>query len=204
MPDYALATIQYGTPDKTVTLLELARKVANICDTDQDDVLTMYLQIAGEASERYIDNTILQKEVTEQIAKTRYPVALRYGPYQGSLVVTIDGTDVTSYFEAYKDDGLAWVMKPTSSAYRSTDFEQMTVTYEAGHNPLPPELGLAIARAAVNYMQSDGATTGALKRESVVGVGTWEYATGEDAAGAVGMLPASTVSVLQPYRRYSA
>lgn len=204
MADFASATVEWGSVPDSITLLDLTRQLAGLCDTDRDRELAMYLQMAGEAAENYVSNVLALKSVTERIARSRAPVALRYTPYVDGLTVTVDGVDVSADYEAYQDDGLAWAVRGASEVYRSGSFSQMVITYNAGYDPLPADLGYAIAQAALAYLNSNSASSGAVKKESIVGVGSIEYATADDLVGGVGMLPAATVAVLDRYRRYFA
>ncbi len=81
-------------------------------------------------------------------------------------------------------------------------FDQVEIRYTAGYNPVPADMGYAIVQAGVSY--DTGGSGGAVRVERVTGVGSIEYATGEEQYVRVGQLPASAVAVLDRYRRYYA
>jgi len=80
MADFAAATVAWQ--GNTITLLELTKTLNNLesRDTSQDEMLSLWLQMAGEAAESYIDNKIVLQEVTEEFRHQRWPIALRYWP----------------------------------------------------------------------------------------------------------------------------
>ena len=200
MTDFASLPVDVpGNP----TLLDMTKQLLGIepADTSRDQELSQFLEMAGQAAERYIDNIIEQREVTEQIARRKEPVALRYWPVTGPLSVTVDGADLSGEFSTYRDDGLGWAVRSTCNLWRNCCFEQMNLTYTAGYNPLPADLAYALAQSGASY--ETGGTGGAVKRETVVGVGSIEYVAGDEggAAQRVGQLPASAVAVLDTYRR---
>ena len=195
------ATIDAG--GVTTTLLELTKQLLGIeaIDTTRDTELSVFLDMAGAAAEQYIDNILDQRTVTEQFKNTHTPVALRYWPGGDVTSVLIDGVEsVADYSELYQD-GLEWVLKDFNSS--GLCWTQMEIVYTAGYDPLPSEVGYAIVRGAISY-DADAVGSGPLKRESIVGVGSLEYDTALASATNVGMLPASSVAALQPYRRYHA
>jgi len=202
MTDFAnLVVAVPGDP----TLLELYKAQLDVDsnDTSQDLVLSQYLEMAGAAAESYIDNVIEQRSVTENFSHTRTPVAMRYWPYVDNLVVTIAGEVVTDEFTVYLDEGLGWAVKGTGSS-KSSDFEQMVLTYDAGYNPLPADLAFALIQSGGVYSQ--GSSGGPVSKESIVGVGSVTYDTSDSSGSSVrvGMLPASAVAVLDTYRRMYA
>ena len=199
--DYAAAEVIWS--GGTTTLLGLTKILSGIAenDTSQDEVLALYLDMAGTACEQYIDNKIVAQDVTELFAKSRSPVDLRYWPVGDLTNVTIDGVDVTADFEAYTSDGIQWQAKESSGSSCSTGFEQMSITYSAGFDPVPSDLGFVLARTSMAYSNQAGGV-GAVKKESVVGVGSIEYQTDEDSEGSSGFISSASVSVLEQYRRY--
>lgn len=197
--DYAAATITWGVGG-TITLLELFKKKLDICNNWQDEFLSLYLQMAGEASEAYCDNVLAEQEVTESHPGTFSPVSLRYYPVSTLDSVTVDGDDKTTDYETFKSEGIDYVTVNRTSANYPDGFKQFNITYTAGYEPIPADLGAAIVRAAVSYESGIGAT-GEVKKESVVGVGSIEYSTSADDGQSVGMLSASVTGVLDKYRR---
>lgn len=198
--DFSVSTIEWGA--NTITLLELMKQILGITDSAQDVELSMYLQMAGEACEKYIDNKIAEQTVEESFSKSFDPVALRYWPVVSLDSLTVDGTDVLAGWEAFKSDGIEWAVKEKCSSSSSSCFEQMVVGYTAGYEPIPTELGYAVTVAGIAYQSERGAVSGAVKKEHVVGVGSVEYDVGDDVATGVGLLPAGIIPVLDTYRRY--
>ena len=200
MANYADAVIEWS--DNTSTLLDLVKQILDICDNDtsRDDELSLFIQMAGQACEKYIDNKLVSQEVTEKFSHSRTPIALRYWP-AGSLVSVIkDGDDVTADWEVFTDDGIQWAVRDRSGSSVSCSFDQLDILYNCGYDPLPADLAYAIARTSLGYEQNGA--TGEVKRESIVGVGSIDYATSADDVGAEGMLSASTVDTLNLYRHW--
>lgn len=197
MTDYAAATIVWG--GESLTLLELMKQLMGVTDNTQDTELSMYLQMAGEAAEKYIDNKIVLQEVVENFIRTVSPIALRYYPVGGLTSVVNDGTDETDSWSVYAEDGIYWI---TKGDFSGTPFKQLTVTYNAGFDPIPAETGYAIATIAINYEQSGGSASGQVKKEVINGVGSVEYVTSADADGNVGLISPATIGVLDKYRRF--
>jgi len=199
MSDFAAATIAWG--GNTITLLDLLKQELGITDNTQDDQLSMYLQMAGEACERYIDNKIDSDQVIENYSHNKTPVALRYYPAAAPVTVEVEGEDVSDDWGLYTDNGIVWITTTACGAERNSCFEQLKITYQAGYDPLPSDLGYAVVRAAAAYETQGGGTSGQVKKESVVGVGSIEYATDADAPGSAGMLSATVIGTLDLYRR---
>lgn len=209
--DFATAAIEWGSAPDTITLLDLMKDTLGITDNAQDTKLSMYLNLSGNAAEKYIDNIIDQRSATEQLSRTLSPVALRYWPVSDLTLVEVDGEDKTTEYRQLFDDGIGWITKSsTTEGATSVVFShvpgQMNITYTAGYAPLPTELGYAIMQGAISYRnadQSDG-IAGPVKKESIVGVGSFEYETSTFTEKAFGLLPGSVTAVLEPYRRIGA
>ena len=202
MADYSTATVAWS--GNTLTLLELLKQQLDMCitDTSRDDELSLWLQMAGEACEAYCDNALAAGDVTERHAVTFSPVSLRYWPVfsTDTATITIDGEDVTADYEFFYGPGVDYVTVSRTSRTCPDQFKQMDITYEAGYEPLPTDLGYAIVATARNY-DSGVVGTGEVKKESVVGVGSIEYATSADDTGSFGSLSSVTVTTLDKYRR---
>jgi hypothetical protein len=203
MTDFANDVIEWGSPPTQLTLLALTKQLMGIVDTARDAELSMYLDMAGNAAERYIDNIIEQREVTERIAKKYVPVALRYWPVGLVSSVMVDGVEAVGDFTQGYDDGIGWVIEGVSNYMISHSFKQMDITYLAGYNPLPSDLGFAIVRGAILYSEN-AAVGGPVKKQVIEGVGSIEYDTSSNESTATGMLPASSTAVLDQYRRIYA
>jgi len=198
--NYAEATMEWGT--NSMTLLEFMKMQTGVCDGDdsQDMSLSLFLQIAGEAAENYCDNTLALCDTTEQHPIKFSPIALRYYPVVTLNAVTIDGDDVTTDYELFESEGVDYVTSSRTGATRENAFKQMNIAYSAGYEPLPTDLGSAIVIAATSYESGTGAT-GEVKKESVVGVGSIEYAVSADDANSDGFLSSNVTGVLDKYKR---
>ena len=197
--NYAESTISYGAA-QSITLLELVKPKLNIVDNSQDDELTLYLQIAGEACEAYCDNVLAEQAATEQHPYKSSPIALRYYPFVTLNAVTVDGNDVTTDYETFESEGVDYVTSSRTGRTCPSGFTQMNIAYTAGYEPLPADLGAAVAAAAISYQTGTGAS-GEVKKESVVGVGSIEYNTSTDDNGSDGFLSAAVTGTLDRYRR---
>jgi hypothetical protein len=202
MVDYPNATIPYG--GSTITLLDFVKNNLCINDSSQDDDLSLYIQIAGEAAERYTDNVLGQDTVTEYIAAAYSPVALRYWPFVSLTSVVedktgitddTDETDVTEDWQVFVTDGVAYAK---ADGRCGTSWNQLKITYVAGYDPLPVDLANVIAMAGISFGQN---VTGAVKKESVVGVGSIEYVTDDISYGA---FTSASLMVLDKYKRWHA
>ena len=201
MVNYSEATISYGDSLST-SLLDLVKQRLDISpvDTSRDDELILYLQIAGEACEAYCDNVLAEQPTTEQHPVKSSPIALRYYPFVTLNAVTVDGDDVTADYETFESEGVDYITSSRSGCTSPSGFKQMNIAYTAGYEPLPADLGAAITITAVNYLTGKGAS-GEVKKESVVGVGSIEYATSGDDSGADGILSSTVTGVLDKYKR---
>lgn len=202
--DFSIATIEWGA--NTITLLDLMKDILGITDNTQDIELSMYLQIAGEACEKYIDNKIASQTYVETFSHARSQVALRYYPVVSITSVVIDGDEdnaITDYTQ-FKDSGIDWLVGNNSLCTLTVSqcFRSLEIGYRAGYEPIPAELGYAVVVAGIAYQSERGAVSGAVKKEHVVGVGSVEYDVGDDVATGVGLLPAGIIPVLDTYRRY--
>jgi hypothetical protein len=195
--NYAEATIEWGA--NSITLLELMKQELGITDNAQDVQLSMYLQMAGDASESYCDNVLASFDTSEQHAISFDPIALRYYPVTALNAVTIDGDDLTANYDLYESEGVDYITA-SPSGIRS-GFSQVNIAYTAGYDPLPTDLGFAVVQAGVSYQI--GSSAGTVKKESVVGVGSVEYSVDDTSGSAsrVGQLLSAAVAVLENYRR---
>ncbi|WP_116364417.1 phage head-tail connector protein [Parahaliea mediterranea] len=202
MADFSSATVEYGPGPTSTTLLEMLKSQLDVTDDSRDDELALYLQLAGEAAERYIDNVIVLQPVNETFNRYRSAITLRYYPYIDGLTVMVDGQDMTSEFEVILKDGLDTAVKDRCGVRRDCCYKQVILTYNAGREPLPADLGFAIVQGAMGY-ELGGDQGGPASRESIVGVGSIEYAGASDgAAVGMGMFPGSAMAVLSAYKRW--
>lgn len=199
MADYATAKIVFGGTEKT--LLDLVKELSGIppLDTARDAEFSMYLQMAGESAQRYTNNALAKRQVVEQLSHSGSPVLLNYFPFVDGLLVMVDGQDVTADYELFHQNGMARIASSRCEAVSSCCFDQMVITYNAGFDPLPADLGYAIARTAMAYEQQ-ASGGGQLKKESIVGVGSWEFSTADEQPAGFGMFSAASLSILDQYR----
>jgi hypothetical protein len=203
MTDFANDVIEWGSPPQQMTLLELTKQLLAVLDTSRDAELSMYLDIAGNAAEHYIDNIIEQREITERIAKKYVPVALRYYPVTTVTSVLVDGVESVASFSQGQDDGLEWVIEGVDNYSKSAEFMQMDIVYTAGFDPIPSDVAFAIVRAAILY-SANAAVGGPIKKQVIEGVGSIEYDTSSQESSSFGLLPATSTAVLDRFRRMHA
>ena len=203
MSNFAGAVIEYGNPPVQVTLLSLMKKQLGIEDyeTCRDDELSMYLDMAGAACERYIDNIINERDVKESFKTDQHPIALRYNPVTALVGISVDGEDVLEDYELFHEEGLHWSVKNRCGWHEGSCFEQMILTYTAGYNPLPADLAFAVVTASRGYESGTGGSIGGIKKEVISGVGSIEYNTDDSTGGSVGLLAPSVTGVLDTYMR---
>ncbi len=195
--DFAAATTEWG--GNTITLLELMKQLMGVTDNTQDTELAMYLQMAGEAAESYIDNKIVSQSVSENFIRNISPIPLRFYPASLITGVVLDGVDQTDDWKLYASEGIYWA---TNGDICSDPFEQLTISYNAGFEPVPADLAYALSSIAIRYEESGGAGGTQVKKEVVQGVGSVEYVTSNDVDGNVGLLSPATIGTLTRYRRW--
>ena len=127
---------------------------------------------------------------------------MRYWITGDISAVTVDGVDQTADWKTYKTDGVTWASPSATSLSKTNYFNQLDITYSAGFEPVPSDVGYAIASVAIAYQQAGGSSVGSVKKESIVGVGSVEYVTGTDVDGNVGLISPSIIGVLDKYKRY--
>ena len=196
--DFAAATTEWG--GNTITLLALMKQLMGIADDTQDTELAMYLQMAGEAAENYIDNKIVRQEVSENFISNRSPIPLRYYPASLITEVLLDDEDQTLDWKLYASEGIYWA---TNGEICDSPFEQLAIKYNAGFDPVPADAAYAITSIAIRYEESGGAGGSQIKKEVVQGVGSVEYVTSNDVDGNVGLLSPATIGTLTRYRRWN-
>lgn len=188
--------------DNFAELLALLKSLLKIedVDTSQDAALTVFLNGAITACDKYLDRIKISKaEVTETWLRERFPRVLRYSPVGDLTAVTLDGEDVLSSWKLMHKTDFAELHHVDDSTY-CLDDEELVVTYEAGFSTCPYDLMLAICWCAAKiYEQTDGddgALGAVVVKESVTGVGSVEF----DTSMSIGLIPAETRQVLDLYR----
>jgi hypothetical protein len=199
MVDYAGATVVWS--GGTTTLLERTKKALNITDSSQDEDISLYLDLAGTSCEAYMDNKIVSQPVVESYAFSQTPIPLRFYPASDLTSVIIDGLETVDDWELFTTDGITYALSDRYSTIRSGHFNQLTISYTAGYDPVPSDLGYVLVLTAISYKdQTSG--TGTIKKEVINNVGSVEYAIADQLTGAVGLISAPSVSVLNRYRRW--
>lgn len=197
--DYAGANIEWV--DGTITVLELVKTKLGITGTDLDSELAMYISMAGSACEKYLDNKLVLQEVTETYAVRRRTTSLRFWPVVSLDSVLFNDDDITDRYELRMSDGVAWAINDFGYVSEQPTYGQLVISYTAGYDPLPGSIGYALAETAMSYYSAAGGI-GSIKKEVVQGVGSVEYVTNQESAGAVGMIPGNAVQTLEMYRRW--
>lgn len=203
--DFSSATVEWGIGPSTITLLELMKQTLGITDDSQDALLSMYLEMSGSFAEKYIDDIVVQRQVTERFVNSCFPKALRYSVVASVDEITVDGIDKLSESFVFFEDAIGWVVRPGDYT-RDGSFKQVDIAYTAGYDPLPTDLGFAIVQGAIAYRTSAnaGGISGVIKKESVVGVGSVEYDIASSSENTLGAIPSSVARVLDLYARIGA
>lgn len=200
MVNWSEVNVSVGGQD--ITLLALVKRLDGSCDpfdTTKDDEYSLYLQMAGEAAEIYTQNTLAKRSVTETKPFSTEEAYLTYWPYDDGLTVTIDGEDKTADYTVFRRDKLAYAVSETCHPTEDTCYRQMELTYTAGYDPLPTELGYVIARSALAYGAQTGAA-GQIKKQVIDGVGSVEYAIDTDQPATFGVFSSASLTVLDMYK----
>ena len=195
--DYANAVVTVGVD--SYTLRDLMKTRLCIAGNDYDAELALHLQTAGEAAESYTSNAVAKQQVINLATDWGRLVRLPYWPVNALNEVTIDGEDVTADWVLRLTYGVAYAEHVTGSTVVTGD--QLSITYSAGYDPLPADLANALVSAAINYREGGAAGGGVIRRESVVGVGSVEYANETETYGA---FTAAGISTLDRYRYWAA
>jgi len=197
--DYGAAIIEWALG--TTTLLERTKQIMGITGTAEDAQVSLWLDLAGRDAERYCDNKLVAQEVTERYAFSKSPISLRYYPADTISSVLIDGVEYKDGWELFENDGLVYATSDRYGYSASDYFNQLTITYTAGYDPLPSDIAAVLAITALAYKEQTS-SKGTVKKEVINGVGSIEYAIPETFSGSSGMLSATSTDVLDRYRRH--
>ncbi len=197
-----------------LTLLEFARAFIG-SDPGQDDTLASALKLAGDTVETYADRVLAKRQVTDDHAGEFGTIPLRQWPYDPAfpVTVTIDGTTKNDY-RVYTERGTSYLTRQTSRHDLPFDwrgYAQVIVTYTAGYNPVPVDLAQAITFTAMGILTAWGTgmvpsgTANDVRRETITGVGTIEYAQTTGGVGVMGgawgVIPPTAAQLLRAYKR---
>ncbi len=214
MIDWAsLLVAAQGNP----TLLDVFKLFLGIDagDDTQDAALSRALESAGAAIETHLDRKIAQREVTEDFSGYFGTVTLQHYPFvSGSLTATLNGAETTAY-ETYTSGSVTYVTRIGHGRDVPIDwraFDQVTLTYQAGYDPLPNDLANAICYTAQGLFAAEGTGqapggAGDVSRMTIHDVGSISYNTGSDYSdymAGFGIVPPVAAEMLVPYRKVSA
>jgi len=205
-----------------IDLLTLFKLYLGERGATRDCQLIVHLEMASTFIEKYIDNIIMKRKVIERFVHRQWPIVLRYNPTGDFLRFDLDGKPVAVGSGDYKwwvyvEDGLTWLSPSNNGCcaiFRECRFRQIEIEYEAGYDPIPPDLAHAMLLTAAGLENKQGTGKiniggeGVIKKEVIQGVGSLEYDTsqsgGVNMTGAVGPIPFEAVEILNLYRRLYA
>jgi hypothetical protein len=180
-----------------------ARKRLNVIGGCSDDDLTTAMSAALALAENYCDRQFIYAASTEQ---TFYNLEQRALYLRRYPLVSITTLSPQPEVGTYQVDNNAGKIIFTGQPF----YESFTVTYEAGYSTLPADLELGLWEIfdmvwATNYAADNSVQLGAVKKKTIVGVGSIEYETGGSVSGASGALINDLATrMLDPYRRITA
>jgi len=221
---FASSFSSIGGAQEDMTLLALLKLHLGIVpgDTTNDEELTRSLNMAGDVIETYLDRVIAKREVLE-----------RWPHHFGTVILhqpQVDpDADVTVYLNKVIQSGYSIFLMRDNLAYLSRQgyrpdmpmdwrgFDNVSVTYTAGYDPLPSDLADAIVYTAAAYYgaigtgQFPGGSTGGsgeLKSLTLYDVGSVSYdvasssgGTGGGSVSGSGYISDAVAEMLQPYMR---
>jgi hypothetical protein len=200
-------------------------------DPSRDADITAALEISLDLAETYLDRKLTKQADEEDFFGGSTAFLLHRWP-----VDRISGVDITAKFIGSPIIQYTW-STTGSESYFTVDWEKgivftpsyargwpLTITYRGGFDPLPNALLMALLQVFDSVWTSDpmlGGTagggiiqgSGAVKKVSLVGIGSVDLDVGATAVGGGGMggydegpwglIPASAISILSRYRRES-
>lgn len=180
--------------------------------TGSNDALLLQnlMDTAMAVAERYCDRGIAHKQ---EVVKY-YDIEQDYIQLPRYPVQSIDSWDTGRNGETYKHlhRSAGKVM-----FHGQRFFEEITILYTAGYQNLPADLELAMWDIFMTLWDRFGAGAGAgaptiqlgaVKKKTIVGVGSIEYETGSasveksSSADLSALMPGAVMALLEPYRRY--
>jgi len=181
-----------------------AQKRIGVIGGCQDDDLTNAMAAALALAENYCDRQFVYAAETVETFYNLEQRALYLSRYPLVSITLLDPEPTAGTYQV--DNSAGKIIFNAGQPF----FESMTVTYEAGYATLPADLELGLWEVfdtvwATNYGQETTVQLGAVKKKTIVGVGSIEYETGGSVSGAAGVLINDLASrMLDPYRRVSA
>lgn len=210
--------------DDTQTLLDLLKLYLGIDPNDptNDEELERALNFAGDMIETYLDRVIVKRPIDEHFPHHFGTVILHNLPadINAPLNVYLNGTLQTDYKTYLGRGKLAHVSRintPLDQPMDWRNFDQVTVTYTAGYDPIPSDLAYSIVVLAAMIYNAEGtgsppsSSVGTMRQFQLYDVGSVSYDTGGASEGGgmtfsyqAGLIPSNIAAMLTPYRRLSA
>ena len=206
------------------TLLDLMKLHLGIDpgDTTNDEALTRAINMAGDIVENYLGRVVTKREVLERWPHHFGTVTLRNLEVDPTANVTVylNGVVQSGYSIFLMNGGLAYLTRQDGRPDVPMDwraFDQVSVTYTAGYDPLPSDLANAIVWTAALIYQSEGTGTtpgggssGDVKSMTIYDVGSMTYDVGGSSGnssgiiGSPGVIPDTAAQLLTHYKRLAA
>lgn len=205
-----------------LTTLDTVKEVLGVHGSSQDAALTRYINTASEAIERYCDRRFQRATVVEKVGfMGGQRLLLERTPLVSITSIVVDGVtlgaDVYSIESAaqgtvYRESGWPWSADviDAMNPYRlpGTERQLATVTYvggyilpnDAGVRDLPYDLEQACVDAVVALYRQQGRDK-SVQAEAVGGASVQYTQRNPALPGAGGVLPSSSLVVLDSYRR---
>jgi hypothetical protein len=187
----------------------------DLTDPSKIALLQPALDAAQAIAERYCDRLFDEADETEEIIPVHLG-AVQVKRYPIATVASITGAHSGVIGEKHIDKQAGVIYLDGGAASH-----EVSVTYHGGYRALPPDLELALWMIfdgiwpQFNLPVTGGAATapgtmGAISSISIPDVGRISFDTGNSSSsgagtsgGAFGFIPATAVSLLEPYRRKS-
>ena len=196
--------------------LATGKTKVGITDGSADAAITASMNAALKIAERYCDRSFMYAHETARFYDiTADHIQLRRYPLEQVMNVNKGLSGGLPYSHVHYAAGRIMF-------HGSKFIDQASVEYAGGYRVLPEDLELALWSIFGNvwnqsYNAGGGSvlptvTVGEVKRKTVTGVGSIEYTTSADAAGAAsggggasgGLIPDTALFVLDSYRRLDA
>ena len=174
----------------------------------QTALITQLMDTAISIAERYCDRKFLRKQ--EQIRF--YDIAQETVQLPRWPVVSIDASTPSNLGKHHVHRGAGQI-----KFHGQRFFDELDITYTGGYDPLPADLEMALWNIFMTLWDTYGSGSGgggptialgAVKRKTIVNVGSIEYETGsaassdsDSAADWSSLMPGATRTILNLYRR---
>lgn len=149
-----------GGTDLAVTLDEVKRHL-NITTTDNDDELPGFIETAQEMIEGYV-GPVVPRTFTE-IAYASRPLSLTRQPVQSITSIVEYGATVNTGLYVL-DTATGGVVRLDGRGWQASAAYPLTVTYVAGHDPLPANIKWGILELTMHLWRSSQTQRGGRSR----------------------------------------